>query len=66
MDDKFQEWLAIKSLTLDAKNFGYWKVNMKAIIQGIDDDAGTTAEDGYKVSKLVERVGSIVIKPKSK
>ncbi|KAG7533848.1 Zinc finger CCHC-type superfamily [Arabidopsis thaliana x Arabidopsis arenosa] len=66
MDDIFREWLAVKSLALDAENYGYWKVNMKAIIQGIDEDAWTAVEDGYEVPKIEERDGSIVTKPKAK
>ncbi|KAG7583636.1 Ribonuclease H-like superfamily [Arabidopsis suecica] len=57
---------AFKSLALDAENYGYWKVNMKAIIQGIDEDAWTAVEDGYEVPKIEERDGSIVTKPKAK
>ncbi|KAG7568130.1 Zinc finger CCHC-type superfamily [Arabidopsis thaliana x Arabidopsis arenosa] len=66
MDDIFREWLAVKSLALDAENYGYWKVNMKAIIQGIDEDAWTAVEDGYEVPKIEEKDGSIVTKPKAK
>ena len=51
---------------LDPEQYEHWKVKMKASLQSIDMDVWAAVEDGYEVSKTVDKDGIVVNKPIAK
>ncbi|KFK26407.1 hypothetical protein AALP_AA8G244600 [Arabis alpina] len=49
---------------LEPENFGWWKVQVQALIQGIDEDAWTMVEEGWSKPIVMNDAGVIVVKPK--
>ncbi|KFK39234.1 hypothetical protein AALP_AA3G217400 [Arabis alpina] len=49
---------------LEPENFGWRKVQVQALIQGIDEDAWTMVEEGWSKPTVMNDAGVIVVKPK--
>ncbi|KFK21896.1 hypothetical protein AALP_AAs60866U000100 [Arabis alpina] len=49
---------------LEHENFGWWKVQVQALIQGIDEDAWTIVEEGWSKPTVINDAWVIVVKPK--
>ncbi|KFK27460.1 hypothetical protein AALP_AA8G386100 [Arabis alpina] len=49
---------------LEPENFSWWKVQVQALIQRIDEDAWTMVEEGWSKAIVMNDAGFIVVKPK--
>ncbi|KFK24354.1 hypothetical protein AALP_AAs73553U000100, partial [Arabis alpina] len=49
---------------LEPANFGWWKVQVQALIQGIDEDAWTMVEEGWSKPTVINDAVVIVVKSK--
>ncbi|KFK41042.1 hypothetical protein AALP_AA2G078000 [Arabis alpina] len=49
---------------LETENFGWWKVPVQALIQGIDEDAWTMVEEGWSKPTVMNDAGVTVVKLK--
>ncbi|CAA7031093.1 unnamed protein product [Microthlaspi erraticum] len=54
-----------KQLVLEEGNFGHWKVCMRHLIRGINEDAWTAVEDGWSEPTITDEEGVTTPKPKS-
>ncbi|KAF8071396.1 hypothetical protein N665_1129s0006 [Sinapis alba] len=55
-----------KPIMLDEGNFGHWKVRIRHIIRGIDEDAWTAVEQGWTAPTMVMEDKTIAAKPKER